>query len=95
MLATSSQDEFTTPIAIVAVAFFAAIIAVVAIVVWLALGIYRARMSSAREESYRAVTQDLSRFQSRIADSLERNESELREVRQRLAEVERLLKEVG
>jgi hypothetical protein len=89
------DDSFNWPLAFFMVGTMAAICLVVSIAVWQGLITWRSRMSIAREEAYRALTQDLARFQSRIADSLERSNSELVELRQRTAEMERLLKEVG
>jgi hypothetical protein len=89
------NDQFNWPLAFFMVGTTVAIAMATCIVAWQALATWRSRMSIAREEAYRNVTQDLARFQSRIADSLERSASELTELRQRTAELERMLKEVG
>jgi hypothetical protein len=88
-------DNVNWPLAFFLVGTTVAIAAAVCVLVWQAMLTWRSRMSVAREEAYRSLTEDLARFQSRIADSLERSNSELVEIRQRATEVERLLKEVG
>jgi hypothetical protein len=64
------------------------------VVVWQALVTWRSRMSVAREEAYRNLAEQVTQAQLRIADSLEKAVTELSELRQRTAELERLLKEV-
>jgi hypothetical protein len=88
-------ENFDWPLAFFLVGSTAVLALAICVIAWQAFLTWRSRMSIAREEAYRNLTQDLARFQSRIADSLERSSSELIELRQRTAEVERLLKDVG
>ena len=88
-------DSFNWPLAFFMVGTTVAIATAITVFAWQGLVTWRSRMSFAREEAYRNLTEELARVQARIADSLERSNSELVELRQRTAEVERLLKEVG
>jgi uncharacterized membrane protein len=74
---------------------FAAIMAAVIVLVWQGFVTWRARMSVAREEAYRKLAEQATEAQSRTADCLEKALTELTELRQRTAELERILKEVG
>lgn len=89
------DEEFSWPLALFLVGFFAAIAGTVSLIIWQVFATSRARMSIAREEAFRNLTNDLATYQSRLADTLERSASELSEIRQRIGEVERLLREVG
>jgi hypothetical protein len=53
-----------------------------------AVGLYRARYNAAREENYRALAE-------RSADELNGVRTELTQVRERLAALERLLSQIG
>ena len=88
------DEDFTWPLAIFLVGFFAAIAGTVGLIIWQVFATNRAKMSIAREEAFRNLTNDLATYQSRLADTLERSASELTEIRQRLGEVERMLREV-
>lgn len=88
-------DDFTTAMAIAALGFFFTIAAVVVVIIWQGMATWRARMSIARESAYRQLADDSVRAQERTADRLDRAVSELTDLRQRTAELERLLKEVG
>jgi hypothetical protein len=91
----SSEDGFGWPLAIFLIGFFTCIAAVVVVVIWQSMVTYRARMSIARESAYRQLADDSVRAQERTADRLDRAVSELTDLRQRTAELERMLKEVG
>jgi hypothetical protein len=75
-----------------AVAFF---FTAVIVVVWQVGASWRARISAAREESYRKLVEDAVAWQRQATVALERMAAELAELRARTAEVERVLKEVG
>ncbi|MGE3075285.1 MAG: hypothetical protein AB7N24_16130 [Dehalococcoidia bacterium] len=94
-LAETGDDNFSWPLAIFLVGFFAAVASVLVVVVWQLFSTYRARMSVARESAYRQLADDSVRAQERVADRLDRAVSELTDLRQRTAELERMLKEVG
>ncbi|MDO3702892.1 hypothetical protein Q3W71_14565 [Micromonospora sp. C28SCA-DRY-2] len=85
------------------------LIALVAIVAFVALGIYRARHSAAREAHYRGLAEQASDAQARLAESSQQTTAELQglrsdvkathvelaKVRERLTELERLLSQIG
>jgi hypothetical protein len=77
------------------IAMFLSIGAVVGLIVWQLFATWRARMSVAREDAYRSLAEESTRSQQRVADRLESVATELSDIRQRTAELERLLKEVG
>jgi hypothetical protein len=51
-------------------------------------------MSIAREEAYRHLAEQVTQAQTKTSECLEKATSELSDLRQRMAEVERILKEV-
>lgn len=83
------------PLAIFLVGFFLSIAAVLIVAIWQGFASYRARVSVAREGAYRQLADDAIRAQERTADRLDRAVAELTEIRQRTAELERMMKEVG
>ena len=91
----SDAEDFPWPLAIFLIGMFFAIAAVLIVLVWQGAATWRARQSVAREGAYRQLADDAIRAQERTADRLERAIAELTEIRQRTAELERLLKEVG
>ena len=90
-----SGDDFNSSEAIAALGFFFAIAVIGSVLIWQGMTTWRARMSVAREAAYRQLADDSVRAQERTADRLDRAAAELTELRQRTAELERLLKEVG
>lgn len=88
-------DSFNTSEALAALGFFFAIASIGSVLIWQGMVTWRARMSIAREAAYRQLADDSVRAQERTADRLDRAVAELTELRQRTAELERLLKEVG
>jgi hypothetical protein len=69
--------------------------AAVIVLVWQGFATWRARMSIAREEAYRKLAEQATQAQSRAADRLDQTVTELAELRRRVAELERMLKEVA
>lgn len=57
------------------------------VVIWQGLATYRVKIESSKDQSYRMLAQEAAMAQIRTAD-------ELAELRARLTEVERLLKEI-
>lgn len=94
-LQASGDDGFGWPLAIFLIGFFICIAAVVGIIAWQLFATWRARMSVAREEAYRALAEESARAQQRLADRLDSAVAELTDIRKRTAELERMLKEVG
>jgi hypothetical protein len=64
------------------------------IVVWQAFVTWRSRMSIAREEAYRNLAEQVTQAQSKTSECLEKASADLSDLRQRMSEVERILKEV-
>jgi hypothetical protein len=95
LILQAESDFDGWPLAMFLIAMFICIAAVLSIVAWQIFATWRARMSVAREEAYRALAEESTRSQQRTADRLESVVSELTDIRQRTAELERLLKEVG
>ena len=93
--AVESGDSFNSSEAVAALGFFFALAAIVSVLIWQGMATWRARMSVAREAAYRQLADDAVRANERTADRLERTVAELTEIRQRTAELERMLKEVG
>lgn len=91
----SDEADFPWPLAIFLVGLFFAIAAVLIVLVWQGAITWRARQAVAREGAYRQLADDAIRAQERTADRLERAIADLTEIRQKTAELERLLKEVG
>ena len=65
------------------------------IVVWQAFVTWRSRMSIAREAAYRNLAEQAIQSQSKASECLEKATADLSDLRHRMAEVERILKEVG
>jgi len=89
------DEEFNWPLATFLVGLFISMAAVLIVVIWQGMATWRARMSVAREAAYRQLADDSVKAQERTADRLDRAVAELTDLRQRTAELERLLKEVG
>ncbi|MEX2430750.1 MAG: hypothetical protein WD645_02390 [Dehalococcoidia bacterium] len=68
---------------------------VVMVVIWQVFATARAKMSVAREEAYQKLAEQATQEQARLADWMEKAGSDLADLRRRLAEMERMLKEVG
>lgn len=82
-------------IAIISVAGGITMITVIAaVLIWQVASTWRARMSVAREEAYKRLAQESSDAQHRATATLEAISRDLAELRERTAEMERLLKEV-
>ncbi|MQA14038.1 MAG: hypothetical protein GEV09_07640 [Pseudonocardiaceae bacterium] len=67
---------------------------VVVVVIWQVFSIARAKVSARREEAYQKLAEQATEAQRSIADDLSRATGELTEVRQRVAAMEKLLREV-
>ena len=89
---TDDMGWGTAAVGATAVAFGCALLIVA---IWQIASTWRARMSAAREESYRTLVEDAAAWQRQATVALERMTAELAELRARTAEVERMLKEVG
>lgn len=90
-----SQTGFSWTDVVFILGIFTILVTGVAIVVWQIFATWRARMSVAREEAYRKLAEEAIDAQRRTSDWMEKATAELAELRQRTAELERILKEVG
>lgn len=83
----------------VAIAFMAAAGLVVTVVggilVWQLLGAWRTRMAVGRERAYQELADEMAKSQRRTESNVQRVLDELVDLRNRTAEIERVLKEVG
>ena len=85
----------TWPEASVAIAGVAFVTVVVSVLVWQIFATGRTGLSAKRENAYQELAQASSESQSRTAAALEEAVTELADLRRRVAELERLLKDVG
>ena len=65
------------------------------VIIWQIFATARARMSVAREEAYKALAEETVQLQRKSADWMEQAGSDLANMQKRMAEMERMLKEVG
>jgi hypothetical protein len=71
------------------------VVAVIAVAGFVAIGVYRARYAVAREEGYRVLAERGADSARAMADELQGVRTEIGEVRQRLAALEKLLSQIG
>ena len=86
------MDDSATAIAIVGIILGFGVTGIVACV-W--LWAWRGRTALEREEAYQKLAQDMSDAQRRAAFELGQIAEDLADVRERMVELERVLKEVG
>jgi transposase len=68
---------------------------VASIVIWQLFGTWRARMAVSREAAYRALAEAATAAQQKSAEEQEKATRELAELRARVSEIEKLLRDVG
>lgn len=90
----AAENGTSWPDAAIAIAGIAMLVAIVFVVVSQVFSTWRARMSVAREQAYSELAEQATQAQSRTADQLETATGELSDLRARVAELERMLKEV-
>lgn len=78
----------------IAIAGIAFITVVLSVLIWQIFSTGRTGLSAKRENAYRKLAEDSAEAQNRIADGLEKATAELADLRQRTAELERMLKDV-
>jgi hypothetical protein len=83
------------PEASIAIAGIAFVTIVISVLLWQIFSTGRTGLSAKRENAYQRLAEESAKAQSRTAAALESTASELAELRQRTAELERLLKDVG
>ena len=71
------------------------VIAVLGVLAYVGVGLYRARYAAAREDGYRELAARSAESAQATADALAGLRTEIGEVRQRLAALEKLLSQIG
>jgi len=98
-LLLQSDDALTgeeTAIAITAIAAGSLMITIIAgIATWQLIGAWRTRMAVGREKAYQELSDEMAKSQRRTDLNVQRLLDEMVELRNRTAEIERMLKEVG
>jgi|SRR3990172_9540403 len=89
------DDEFNWPLAIMIVGVMFAFATALSVLVWQGLATWRARMSIAREEAYRELAEQAVAAEQETDRNVKTIIADLADIRQRTAEIERVLKEVG
>jgi len=95
LLQTSSGSDLSWQEATAAVAFFTFIMAIVIVLIWQGLATWRARMSIAREDAYRRLAEENLNAQTRLSVQQQRIADDLTSINERVAGIEKLLKDVG
>jgi hypothetical protein len=95
LLLQTANDDLSWPEALIAACLFTLITTVVVVVIWQVFGTRRARMSVEREEAYRRLAEESLSAQSRLAVQQQRMADDLTSMNERIAGIEKLLKEVG
>jgi Na+-transporting methylmalonyl-CoA/oxaloacetate decarboxylase gamma subunit len=88
----ASSDWAQASIAIAGITF---ITIVVSVLIWQIFATGRTGLSAKRENAYKKLAEESAEAQNRTAAGLEKTAAELADLRQRTAELERLLKDVG
>ena len=65
------------------------------VLVWQLVGAWRTRMAVGREQAYQELVDEMAKSQRRTDTNLQRVLDEMVDLRNRTAEIERMLKEVG
>jgi hypothetical protein len=81
-------------IATAILAVFATGTAVLVVLIWQGLGVWRARMVMAREAAYQRLAENMAASQETTLAELRKAAADIAEMKQRTAELERMLKEV-
>ena len=81
--------------AAIAIAGISFVTIVVSVLIWQIFTTGRTGLSAKRENAYKRLAEESAEAQNRTASALEKAASELADLRQRTAELERLLKDVG
>jgi Tfp pilus assembly protein PilO len=88
----AATDWAEASIAIAGIAF---ITIVISVLIWQIFSTGRTGLSAKRENAYQKLAEDSAQAQNRTAAGLEKAAAELGELRERTAELERMLKDVG
>ncbi|MGH3013019.1 MAG: hypothetical protein ACRDLZ_04525 [Gaiellaceae bacterium] len=91
---TFAAQDIGWPEASIAIAGIAFITIVASVLIWQIFATGRTGLSAKRENAYQKLAEESAGGQNRTAAGLEQTAGELSELRQRTAELERLLKDV-
>jgi hypothetical protein len=83
------------PEAMIAVGGIAMITVITAVAIWQVLASWRARMSIAREDAYRKLAEENLSAQTRLVVQQQRIADDVTSINERVAGIEKLLKDVG
>jgi hypothetical protein len=91
--------EHAWPGVIISVALFALLFGAIIVFIWQGFGVWRAKLVSkeamARDDAYRTLAEQSAAAQEKTVEKLSELEAGLAELRGRVSEIERLLREVG
>ena len=90
-----AAQDFSWPEASIAIAGIAFVTVVASMAIWQIFATGRTGLSAKRENAYQKLAEESADAQNRSAAGLEKPATELAELRERTAELERLLKDVG
>jgi Tfp pilus assembly protein PilN len=94
--ATDRLSDQEAEVAMTAIFMGAVLITIVAsVLVWQLVGAWRTRMAVGREHAYQELADEMAKSQRRTDTNLQRVLDEMVDLRNRTAEIERMLKEVG
>lgn len=82
------------PDAMIAIAGIALVTIVAAVAIWQGLGTWRARIAVAREDAYRQLAERTSAAEASLAEQQAHTVTQLRAINERLAGIEKVLREV-
>ena len=93
---TDGLSDQEAEVAMTAIFMGAVLITIVAsVLVWQLVGAWRTRMAVGREHGYQELVDEMAKSQRRTDTNLQRVLDEMVDLRNRTAEIERMLKEVG
>lgn len=95
LLLQTSEERLEWPEAMIAVAVIAFVMAIVIVAIWQGFGLWRARMSIAREDAYRKLAEESLSAQTRMSVQQQRIADDLASLNERVSSIEKILKEVG
>ncbi len=93
---TGGLSEQEAEVAMTAIFMGSVLVTIVAsVLVWQLVGAWRTRMAVGREHAYQELVDEMAKSQRRTDTNLQRVLDEMVDLRNRTAEIERILKEVG
>ena len=93
---TGELSKQEAEVAMTAIFMGSVLVTIVAsVLVWQLVGAWRTRMAVGREHAYQELVDEMAKSQRRTDTNLQRVLDEMVDLRNRTAEIERILKEVG